>query len=88
MSPDYTKAKTSRSRGVRSLEETASSRHLVRFELLAIPFNRRHHRIQHILVAKRLGQEIDRPALQGPDGHRNVALACHEDDRNVNVRLS
>jgi hypothetical protein len=60
---------------------------LVGFAPFSIPFDRRHHSVQHVLVAKRFGQEIDRSALHGPDGHRNVAMASHEDDWNVNVRL-
>src|ERR1700737_3404023 len=60
---------------------------LADFAPLPVPFNRRHHRIQHVLIAKRLGQEIDSSALHGPDGHRNIAMAGHEDDWNVNVRL-
>ena len=60
---------------------------LVGFASLAIPFNRHRHSVQHVLVAKRLGQEIDRSALHRPDGHRNVAMAGHEDDWNLNVGL-
>src|SRR5882724_1714554 len=39
------------------------------------------------VAEKRFGQEIDRSALHGPHGHRNVAMAAHENDRNMNVRL-
>ena len=52
-----------------------------------IPINGRYNGIEHVLIAKRLGQEIDRSALHGPDRHRNIAMAGHEDDWNVNVRL-
>jgi hypothetical protein len=54
---------------------------------LSISLNRRHHSVQHLLVAKWLGQEIDRSALHGPDAHPDIAMAGHEDNRNVNIRL-
>src|SRR3981081_3192569 len=60
---------------------------LLDFAPPAIPFNRGHHGIQHVLIAKRFGQEIDRAALHGPDGHRNIAMAGHKDDWNMNIRL-
>src|SRR5262245_43932025 len=62
-------------------------RDLLAFAPLAITLDRRRHRIQHVLVAKRLAQEIDRSGLHGPHGHRDVAVAGHEDDRDMNVRL-
>src|SRR6267142_3449549 len=42
---------------------------------LPISLNRRHYSVQHLLVAKWLGQEIDRSALHGPDAHRDIAMA-------------
>src|SRR3979490_340640 len=53
----------------------------------AVPFDRGYHGIQHVLVTKWFGQEIHRSTLHGLDGHRNIAMAGHENDWNVNVRL-
>ena len=61
--------------------------YLVRLAPLSIPVDRRHYGIEHVLITKRLGQEIDRSSLHGPDGHRNVAMAGHEDNWNVNFRF-
>src|ERR1700722_18371992 len=61
--------------------------YLVSFAPLPIPSNRRHHSVQHFLLAKRLGQKIDRSTLHGPDSHRDVAMTSHEDDWNVDVSL-
>src|SRR3984957_11165623 len=60
---------------------------LVRLAPLSIPLDRRHYGIEHVLITKRLGQEIDRSSLHSPDGHRNVAVARHEDNWNVNFRF-
>src|ERR1700733_8999294 len=74
--------------GSQSLEVALQVRgDLVGLASLTIPLDRRHHSVQHLLVAKWFSQEIDRSALHGPDGHRNVAMAGHKDDRNMNVRL-
>src|SRR3984957_13263223 len=54
---------------------------------LPIPLDRHHHSVEHLLVTKRFGQKIDCSPLHGPDGHRNVAMASHKDDWNMNVRL-
>ena len=54
---------------------------------LPIVFDRLHDSVEHVLIAKRLGQEIDRSSLHGPDAHRDVAMAGHEDNWNVNVRF-
>src|SRR5438045_3184181 len=43
-------------------------------------------RVEQILVAEGLGQELDRSALHRPDGHRNVAVSGDEDDREVDIR--
>src|SRR6202035_3180440 len=43
-------------------------------------------RVQQVLIAERLGQELDRSSLYRLDGHRDVAVSGDEDDRNVNVR--
>jgi hypothetical protein len=48
--------------------------------VLGIALERRRHGIEHVLVAKRLGEEIDRAGLHGAHRHRNVAVAGHEDD--------
>src|SRR6266481_3430041 len=44
------------------------------------------NRVQQVLVAERLGQELDRSSLYRLHGHRDVAVSGDEDDRNVNVR--
>src|ERR1700722_7088798 len=73
--------------GGQGLEKRSQIRdYLVGFPTLPIPIDRRHHSVQHVLVTKRFGQEIDRAALHGPDGHRNVAVASHEDDWNMDIR--
>src|SRR5262249_11372525 len=54
---------------------------------VAIPLERRGDRIQHVLIAKRLGQKIDRAGFHGLDRHGNVAVAGHEYDRNSDARL-
>jgi hypothetical protein len=38
-----------------------------------------------ILIAERLGEELDRPRLHGPHRHRNVAMGSDEDDGNADV---
>ena len=50
----------------------------------AIALDRRSNRIQHILIAKRLGQKIDCSSLHGFDRHGDVAMAGHEYDGDVN----
>src|ERR1700751_4168865 len=58
---------------------------LVTIPSLAIPFDRVRDGIEHVLIAERLCQEIDSSSLHGPDGHRNVSMGCHHDNRNMNV---
>src|SRR6516162_67102 len=43
-------------------------------------------RVQQVLIAERLGQELDRSSLYRLDGHWDVAVSGDEDDRNLNVR--
>src|SRR5216683_1056318 len=52
----------------------------------AIPREAQLDRVQQVLIAERLGQELDRSSLYRLDGHRDVAVSGDEDDRNVNVR--
>src|ERR1700676_2319403 len=74
--------------GCQGLEKAIQVRDdFLNFPPLAVPFNRLHHSVQHVLVSKRCGQEIDCAAFHCPDGHGNVAVASHEDDWDVNVRL-
>ena len=47
----------------------------------------RRHGVEHVLVAERLGQEVDGAGLHGAHRHRDVAVAGHEDDRDVGVGL-
>src|SRR5215471_4655327 len=53
----------------------------------SIALERGGDRIQHVLIAKRLGQKIDRAGFHGLDRHRDVAVAGHEYDGNMDVRL-
>ncbi len=43
-------------------------------------------RIQQILIAERLSQELDRAPFHRLHGHRNVTVSGDEDNRNVDVR--
>src|ERR1700674_2137747 len=53
----------------------------------AIPFQCNVNRIQQILVAERLGEELDSSGLQGPHGHRDVTVGTNKDDRDINLSL-
>ena len=53
----------------------------------AIAFDRRGDRVQHVLIAEGLGQEIDRAGFHGLDRHGDVAVPGHEYDGNMDVRL-
>ncbi|EEF25473.1 conserved hypothetical protein, partial [Ricinus communis] len=48
-----------------------------------IGIERGGHGVEHVLVAKGLGEEVDGAGLHGAHGHRDVAMAGHEDDRHV-----
>src|SRR5215213_1109988 len=39
--------------------------------------------IQHVLVAERLGQEVDGSGFHSLHRHRNVAMPSHKDDRDA-----
>src|SRR5271165_2239201 len=52
----------------------------------AVPFDGLRNGVEHVLLAKRLRQEIDRPCFHSPDGHRDVSMARYHDNGNVNVR--
>src|SRR5262249_13256492 len=45
------------------------------------------HGIQHVLIAKRLGKEVDGTRLHGAHRHGYVAMPRHEDDRDADIRL-
>ncbi|MNN04850.1 hypothetical protein D3C81_1175890 [compost metagenome] len=45
------------------------------------------HRVEQVLVADRLGQEVLGAGLHRRHGHRNVAVAGHEDDGDVDAHL-
>jgi hypothetical protein len=51
----------------------------------SIQLHRLANRLEQILLAKRLGQELDRARLHGPDRHGNVAVPGEEDDRQGRV---
>jgi hypothetical protein len=52
-----------------------------------VEFERELNRIEHILIAKWFRQKLNRPRLHSLHGHRDVAVASHEDDRNLDVGL-
>jgi hypothetical protein len=60
---------------------------LVGFATRAIFVERKLDGVEQILVADRLGEELDRARLHGPHRHRDVAVASDEDDRDLDVRL-
>ena len=43
--------------------------------------------IEHVLIAKRLGKEIDGAMLHGVDRHRNVSVSGHHHHRNSDADL-
>src|SRR5712671_3926243 len=53
----------------------------------SVAFERNLDCIQHILIAKWLGQEVDRSRFHGSYGRGDVTLIGHEDNRNLAVRL-
>ena len=52
----------------------------------AVVSDRLLYRIQQILTANRFGQELKGSFFHRPHRHRNIAVAGHEDDWNVDVR--
>src|SRR5215831_2076311 len=42
--------------------------------------------VQQVLIAERLGQELDRSIFYRPDRHRDVAVSGDDNDRDLNVR--
>ena len=44
-------------------------------------------RFQQILIAKRLGEELDRAALHGSNRHRDIGVAADEDNRQAQICL-
>ena len=55
---------------------------------LAVALERGGDRVQHVLIAKRLGEKIDGAGFHGLHRHGNVAVPGHEYNRNVDVRLA
>src|SRR5207342_264573 len=53
----------------------------------AVALERDGDRVEQILIAERLYQEIDGPSLHRPHRHRNVAVPGDEDDRYLDIRL-
>jgi hypothetical protein len=43
--------------------------------------------VNHFLRADRLGQEVDSAGLHGLDGHRDIAMTGHKDDRDADTRF-
>src|SRR5712672_2506621 len=68
------------------VEARAQVRQLLLFvTLLARTSDRAGYRVQQILVAQRLGQEIDRAGLERSHGHGHIAVSGHEYDRDVDL---
>src|SRR4051794_32354078 len=58
------------------------------FSARTVPSEPKIHRIQKILVSKRLREKLDGPALHRLNGHRNIAMSSDEDDRQPNAGRS
>ncbi len=58
---------------------------------LSLPFAVQHdgcgHRVEHVLIAKRLDEKIDGAGFHRTDAHRNVAMPAHQDCRQVDSEL-
>ena len=65
----------------------AARRSLLRCPACTITLDGERHRIQHVLIAKRLCQEVDGAGLHRAHRHRNVAVAGHEYDWKMDSRL-
>jgi len=46
------------------------------------------NRIQQVLVAERLGKELDGSSLHRPHGHRDVTVGANKDNRDIVLSLS
>src|SRR5262249_4808311 len=57
------------------------------FTPFLIELDRSRNGIQKILIAKRLGEEIDSAGLHGPYRHGYISMSRNEHDRNANIRL-
>ena len=53
----------------------------------AVPCDRQMDRVQQLLVTDRLGQELNRPGLHGPNRHRNIGMTADENNGQMHVRL-
>src|SRR6267142_2615710 len=70
-------------RGQRSVTIDDGDRLLLTGALQPVAVDGSGHRVDHVLVAERLWQEIDRTGLHGSDRHRNVAVSRHQDYRQA-----
>src|ERR1700730_11694739 len=59
------------------------SRHFAFFDPDRAPM----HRIEDLLITKRLRQKIDRSRLHRPYRHRDIAISRHEDDWNPDAGI-
>jgi hypothetical protein len=50
-----------------------------------VPFESRHNRIQYVLIAKRFGKEVHGAAFHRLDGHWDISMPRHENDRDVDI---
>src|SRR5262245_29996928 len=86
MSPDATKPMISFSRGVRESYRPCSPD-------ITLSDSRRAQSllspawtcIKQVLLAHRLGQELDRSGFHGPHRHRDIAMSGDENDGNMNI---
>jgi hypothetical protein len=53
----------------------------------AMPLEAQLDRVEQVLVAQRLGHELDGTALHRLDRHRDIAVAGDEDDRQAKPGL-
>ena len=44
-------------------------------------------RIQQVLIVEGLGQKLQRSCFDRPHRHRNVAVTCEKNNRDLNIRL-
>src|SRR5258706_2380804 len=49
--------------------------------------DRQLDRVQQLLITDRLGEELNRSGLHGPNRHRDIRVAADENNRQVNIRL-
>ena len=87
--PAVTSVMISRSRVVSDSNRPPEfGKQLLAIASLPVPFDRLRNGIQHVLLAKRLRQEIDRSCFHSPDRHGDVSVARYHDNGDVNIRFN